>query len=396
MRDIGRTTPNEKRGQAETAPGETAPSEHARSEVRRAAEAGVLHDFHAPSRTHIVWCPGIGRGGVKGFGDMADEARRDFECRLRTLLSTAGAADLERWRGRLGEDEAERRREQHVRSLAARERMGEYSISLDPAQSASIRKSIPAGAANAAIVDALRGGLELVRKEARGRKEAEMRSSILDQEAALKATRRANGADLDVRTVRMDAETHARLHLEAHELGVKLPELCRYAVTAWLRQSGLGRSAPVAGVARNAGWRTSAPARRVGTGGSGQPPDASLATVVDPFEDLGTVAFADVARSAGVNPMFLGRVRDRQIDPATMPDTFLERLCGSLPGNIPFAAMAAFLDGAPRLPPRAMFKSGKQPRASGRVSFESAVRSSGLSDGEQQALLSMSAAESSL
>ncbi|MCB4824504.1 hypothetical protein [Roseicella aerolata] len=277
--------------------------------------------------------------------------------RLATLLEAASSGDMRRWWGNLAQDEAERSRERHVRSLAARERMGEYSISLDPSQSAALRAAAGAGAANARIVEALREGLAAVREEARGMTEAAMRDAVAASERLLRDGRRLRGEDLDVRTVRMDAETHARLQLQAHELGVKLPELCRYAVGLHLR-----RHAHV-------------------------DPDRD-AMGIDPFAGMDRQAFGATARRLGIPRDLLAGFRDRQIELDTVPPAFMARLCDDLPRPVPVAAMRAHLSAEPRLSGAMMFRADGKPAASGRKTFEEAARDAGMPEEEVRRLLS--------
>lgn len=362
-----------------------------REAIRHTARVEAKHDFHSPSRTHVVWCLGVGRGGAKGFGDFADEARRQFETRLEALIERATVGDLERWQARLNQDETTRRREEHVRSLAANQRMGEYSISLDPSQTARFKESSSSKTLNGEIVEALREGLEALRWQAARTTLAGMRQIILDKDAALKAARRAVSAELDVRTLRMDAETHARLHLEAHELGVKLPELCRFAVEAWFLSREAKPEKPVDTLVEGAVQKRSL--QTAHTKATIPRSTASRVSEVDFFDDLDTDAFTDIANRVGVNAMFLSRIRDRHIEPDDIPNLWSERVRVALPRHPSPAEWAGYLRGGPQLPTGAMFKSRRKPKALKRMSFEDAVRSSGLTDEQQVALLALVASE---
>lgn len=197
----------------------------------------LKHDFHQSSRTHIVFCSDIGRRGVKGFGDFADEARRNFEARLTEVVSHASAKEIERWTLKLNQLHGLELRAQRVAEEAARPRMGEYSLGLDPDQARSLQSKAGNGTINAGVVEMLRRAMDLLEEEATTLTEDALRERIVSFEQTAKKARRERGEEIEARTFRMEPELHARLHVQAYELGVKLSELCRYALAKTLNST---------------------------------------------------------------------------------------------------------------------------------------------------------------
>lgn len=65
-----------------------------REALFRLANARVSHDFHAESRTHIVWVSWPAPFGTKGFGDFPDRAVADFQKSLRLRLKNSEPEEL--------------------------------------------------------------------------------------------------------------------------------------------------------------------------------------------------------------------------------------------------------------------------------------------------------------
>lgn len=323
-----------------------------RGDVERAVRSALRHDFHEPSRTHIVWCPGIDRGVAKGFGDAADEAYRMFLLRVVDLLDAAGPSDLRRWKDNLLRDEAECLREAHVRSLAANERMGEYSLGLDPAHLRQLSGAGEGGTTNERIVEALKGGLAALREHAPYRTRADLRAAVAEHERLLRDGRRRRGDEPRYRTVRMDAETHARLRLEAHEISVKLQDLCRYVVGLHLCRAE--------NAAAGGGPRASAP-------------------VANPFARLDKAAFARVASAARMRRAVLAAIRDGRV--ANLPLQVAGRIGAEMPVPVPANDIIAYAAGGTRMPLAMAARSDAQPATDARrISLEEAARVAGMSE----------------
>ena len=68
-----------------------------RSIVKRKAMSHWETDWHAESRTHIVWAPWIKPYSPKGFGFLADEAYADYGKSVQKVVDEATIGDLEFW-----------------------------------------------------------------------------------------------------------------------------------------------------------------------------------------------------------------------------------------------------------------------------------------------------------
>lgn len=325
-----------------------------RADIERKAWTAVQHDFHAVSRTHIVWCSAIGRGAVKGFGDAADEARMSFLCSMTEVLDAAAPGDLARWARNLESDRADRAREAQVKSLAARDRMGDYSLGIDPTQTERLAEGRGGVPSNDRIVEALSRGLALVRSASRDMTLEQLREAVGSTERKLREGRRDTGASPVYRTVRMDAEMHARLKLTAHELGVKLQELCRHLLE---REQG-----------SQAARSTSAAFDDRASGAS-------------PFSTLDSGMFAAVALAARMPKGVLAAIRDGHV--VGLPEIVAARIGAALPHPRPANDIIAHAASGARLPPAMAAKARKKPVArAGGMSIQEVALASGMSQDE--------------
>jgi len=82
--------------------------------------------------------------------------------------------------------------------------------------------------------------------------------------------------------------------------------------------------------------------------------------------------------------VFVQMMRDREIEPATIPPRFTRLVSDEL--SVPMELVAAHFAAQSQVYGGQYYKSEEKPHASSRVSFEEAVRKSGLTE-EQQAYL---------
>jgi len=110
--------------------------------------------------------------------------------------------------------------------------------------------------------------------------------------------------------------------------------------------------------------------------------------VINPFAALTRDEFRAFAGRIGANTVFVAKLRDRQIEPATLPDRFQRLVANELcaPLDVVIAHFAAS-SGAVHM--RQFYKADAKPSQGQRQSFEEAVRSSGLTEEQQQRLLSL-------
>lgn len=111
--------------------------------------------------------------------------------------------------------------------------------------------------------------------------------------------------------------------------------------------------------------------------------------VDNPFAGLDRKKFRAFAKQIGANSVFVAKLRDRQIEPDTITDGFKCRVAEEL--DVPLNAVVAHF-AVPSGPTNAspqFFKADDKPSHDRRQSFEDAVRNSGLTDEQQQCLLSL-------
>jgi hypothetical protein len=96
-------------------------------------------------------------------------------------------------------------------------------------------------------------------------------------------------------------------------------------------------------------------------------------------------AFADLATSMKIPRSILTALRDRLVEPLSVPEKFLVRFAAAAGLTVP--AIREFLAIPPAIIGTAQFKSDKKPTQQGRVSFQTLVESSQMTDEERQVLL---------
>jgi hypothetical protein len=114
---------------------------------------------------------------------------------------------------------------------------------------------------------------------------------------------------------------------------------------------------------------------------------AATASVENPFSALDRERFRALASRINANTVLLSKLRDRLIDPTTIPRRFCKHVAEKM--DVPLEALTAHLYAPPEVTHvRQLFKSEGKPTVTARQSFEEAVRGSGLSEGQQRRLLS--------
>jgi hypothetical protein len=109
------------------------------------------------------------------------------------------------------------------------------------------------------------------------------------------------------------------------------------------------------------------------------PARAATASVANPF--------APLASRIDVSAAMLSKLRDRQIDPVTIPKGFCTFVADEM--DIPEEALTAHLFAVPEISSaRQFYKAEGKPAATAKQSFEQAVQNSGLNDEQQRRLLS--------
>lgn len=111
---------------------------------------------------------------------------------------------------------------------------------------------------------------------------------------------------------------------------------------------------------------------------------AKPGSIENPFTALDRRAFRALAERMHCNTVLLGMLRDRDIDPNTMTGGFTSRVAEEM--TVPVELLAAHFATEQAVQRGQYYKAGEKPHVGGRVSFEEAVRSCGLTE-EQQAFL---------
>ncbi|MBX9776270.1 MAG: hypothetical protein K2Y71_17975 [Xanthobacteraceae bacterium] len=118
------------------------------------------------------------------------------------------------------------------------------------------------------------------------------------------------------------------------------------------------------------------------------PARAATASVENPFAALDRQGFRALVSQLDVNSAFLSKLRDRTIEPISIPKAYCRHLAQEMDEDA--EAMVAHLY-APQesvAAGRQLYKAEGKPAATARQSFEEAVRTSGLSEEQQRRLLS--------
>lgn len=114
---------------------------------------------------------------------------------------------------------------------------------------------------------------------------------------------------------------------------------------------------------------------------------ADVADAPNPLSGLSRNEFRALAARLNANNVFVGKLRDRQIDPATMTLGFRRLVADEL--EVPLDVVKAHFAARPVAPTRQLFKAEGKPSTGARQSFEEAVTSSGLTEAQQKFLLEL-------
>jgi hypothetical protein len=116
--------------------------------------------------------------------------------------------------------------------------------------------------------------------------------------------------------------------------------------------------------------------------------NAEKARAANPFGALDRTTFRAIAQELNASTVFVAKLRDRQIEPATMTPGFLKKLSDTLHTSVDL--LMAYLNANPsvQISPQ-FFKAKEKPHVATRQSFQDAVRSSALDDEQQRYLLSL-------
>ena len=121
----------------------------------------------------------------------------------------------------------------------------------------------------------------------------------------------------------------------------------------------------------------------------GQSLTDSRSVPVNPFEALSRDEFRDLVSQLDATTAFIVKLRDRHIDPDTMSDGFRQCVADRLKVPLDVVVAHSAATQTTTLTGRQFYKADEQPSATEQQSFAEAVRSSGLSEAQQQRLMSL-------
>jgi hypothetical protein len=119
------------------------------------------------------------------------------------------------------------------------------------------------------------------------------------------------------------------------------------------------------------------------------PAKTSMREIVNPFSGMSRQEFRDLAARLDTTTLFLGKLRDREIEPNTMTPGFRQYAAAEL--HVPVEILNGHFDamrgsaGASAT----FHKADGKPSLGARQNFEEAVRSSGMSEEQQRKLLAL-------
>lgn len=117
------------------------------------------------------------------------------------------------------------------------------------------------------------------------------------------------------------------------------------------------------------------------------PARAATASVANPFASLDRQEFRGLVSRLDVSSVFLSKLRDRNIDPVTIPKGYCRHLAEETDEEIETLSAHFYAPQESVSAGRQFHKAEGKPKAAPRQSFEEAVKSSGLTDAQQRRLL---------
>jgi len=110
-------------------------------------------------------------------------------------------------------------------------------------------------------------------------------------------------------------------------------------------------------------------------------------SISNPFAMLTREEFRALANGLNGNTVFVGMLRDREIEPNTMTDGFTRLVASEM--KAPIELVAAHFAGQSEVGGRQYYKAETKPSAGRKLTFAEAVRKSGLTEEQQKYLLSL-------
>lgn len=122
---------------------------------------------------------------------------------------------------------------------------------------------------------------------------------------------------------------------------------------------------------------------------TGPPPArAAMASVSNPFATFDRQGFRSLVSRLDVNSAFLSKLRDRTIEPVSIPKAYCRHLAEKMDNDPEAMLVHLYAPQESVAAGRQLYKAEGKPAATVRQSFEDAVKTSGLSEEQQRRLLS--------
>lgn len=108
------------------------------------------------------------------------------------------------------------------------------------------------------------------------------------------------------------------------------------------------------------------------------------AQLINPFAKLNSTAFKSLAKRLDITNLLLVRLRDRAIEPMTIPIRFIQKLAAEL--EVTVDAVLAFLNGSPSMISNHSFRSSVKPMVTNQITFQEAIETSQLTESQKNTL----------
>jgi hypothetical protein len=107
-------------------------------------------------------------------------------------------------------------------------------------------------------------------------------------------------------------------------------------------------------------------------------------SLMNPFAKLNPTAFKSLAKRLDITNLLLVRLRDRAIEPMTIPIRFIQKLANEL--EVTVDAVLAFLNGSPSMISNHSFRSSEKPMVTNQITFQKAIETSQLTESQKNTL----------
>ena len=107
---------------------------------------------------------------------------------------------------------------------------------------------------------------------------------------------------------------------------------------------------------------------------------------VNPFAKINPTSFKSLAKRLDISNLFLIRLRDRAIEPMTIPMRFIEKIAAEM--QVTGDTISAFLNSSPGLTLN-NFRTSSETKIASQISFQEAIETSQLSESQKNLLKNM-------